>query len=334
MLVVIAAVLPLGAAHAEFVLVEDFDGLMLGPIDEQNGWQAADSSSAVVIDPAGGPNQVLSVTTSSTRLYREAVILDGTVRMLFMRFRFEDQLNISFGMSDRSHPFEFSDFDPELSLTNAAPDLRINDGGTYEVLTALQPGTWYNCWMLIDNAADQSQVWLHARPGEGATSLDQLDAEGQTIFEFRTSSAGDLINFYIKTGGGSGVDGPLLLDDIYLENSDALNLSNPSGSPSALAAVPAPVLPAHLGASHPNPLNPETVIPFTLESAGRVELAVHDVQGRAVRRLVEAYLQGGEHTVRWDGRDQAGRTLPSGSYLYTLKVDGRLVGQRKAVVVK
>ena len=34
----------------------------------------------------------------------------------------------------------------------------------------------------------------------------------------RYASAGDLVNFYIKTGGGSGQQGPLYVDDIFLED--------------------------------------------------------------------------------------------------------------------
>jgi hypothetical protein len=332
MLILASMLMWTGTARAEFVAVEDFDDLMLGPINGQNGWSAADPTSTVEIDPAGGPNQVLSVITESTRLYRETLLLDGTIRMLFMRFRYADQLNISFGLSDHSHPFQFSDFDPELSLTNAAPELRINDGGTYEVLTTLEPDTWYNCWMLIDNQADQSQVWLHSRGGEGATGSDQLDSAGQTVFDFRTSSAGDLINFYIKTGGGSGVAGPLYLDDIYQENTDALNLSNPSGVATALTAVRAAVPATRLGHSQPNPLTPATVIPFTLAASGRVEIEFYDVMGRAVARLVDAHLAAGEHSIRWDGRGSLGQSLPGGTYFYRLEVDGVVVDQRKVVI--
>jgi hypothetical protein len=228
-LAVLLACLSFEAAYSDFVLVEDFEGLIPGPIDDQHGWFAAHDTSVVTDDPAGGDNQVLAVTTDSTRLYREARIPDGTVRMFFLRIRFADLQNYSFGMSDRLTPDQFHDFEPELSMTNASYDLRINDDGTYDVLDTLTPNTWYNVWMLIDNATDDTQVYLHNRPGQPATPEDLLDAEGQTVFDFRSGSAGDLVNFYIKTGGGSGSGGPFYIDDMYLEDSDGLNLDNPVG---------------------------------------------------------------------------------------------------------
>ncbi len=97
----------------------------------------------------------------------------------------------------------------------------------YEVLTTLEPHTWYNCWLLINNETETTDIFLHSRAGEGALMSDQLGYEGETSFIFRSGSALDLRTFFIKTGGGNGPSGPLYIDDIYLENTDALNLGNP-----------------------------------------------------------------------------------------------------------
>ncbi|HUU97116.1 MAG TPA: hypothetical protein VM487_15365 [Phycisphaerae bacterium] len=219
------------AARADFVLVEDFEGLALGPIDDQGGWVAENDTSVVTLDPADETNQVLAVTTDSTHLYRSALILNGTVRMMFVRFRFAEQQNYSFGMSDSVAPDQFGHFEVELSMTNATNELRVNDGGTYDELGLFTPGTWYNVWILVNNITDETQLFLHDRPGGDATMDDQLDVDGQTVFDFRNGSAGNLVNFFIKTGGGSGPSGPLYIDDIYIENTDALNLHNPAGEP-------------------------------------------------------------------------------------------------------
>ena len=98
----------------------------------------------------------------------------------------------------------------------------------------------------MDNAAGTTQVWLHARDGEGAEAADQLDdADGDTVFKFRTPSNGDLVNFYLKAAdGGSGRD-PLWLDDIHIENVDGSgNLANPVPEPTALSLLVLACLPA------------------------------------------------------------------------------------------
>ncbi len=53
-----------------------------------------------------------------------------------------------------------------------------------------------------------------------------------------------------------------------------------------------------------------------LATEARVTLAVHDLRGRPVRRLLEgSALPAGEHIVRWDGRGDHGRPVAGGLYL-------------------
>jgi hypothetical protein len=84
----------------------------------------------------------------------------------------------------------------------------------------------------------------------------------------------------------------------------------------------------------PNPFNPRTTLSFALDTDGQVDLRVFDVSGRRVRQLVSDHMQGGEYVVEWDGRDDSGNELASGTYFYELRVDGRSAGSQKAVLLK
>jgi len=77
-----------------------------------------------------------------------------------------------------------------------------------------------------------------------------------------------------------------------------------------------------LGQNYPNPFNPVTRIQFVLDRDTRVSLRVFDVQGRAVRTLVDSYLSAGQRVVGWDGRDDSGRSLASGTYFLRLAGGG------------
>ncbi len=84
--------------------------------------------------------------------------------------------------------------------------------------------------------------------------------------------------------------------------------------------VPANRTPSYeLGAASPNPFNPSSAITFRIPSAQFVELAVFDTSGRLINRLVSETRGAGEHTVVWNGRDQSGRLVSSGVYLYRLR---------------
>jgi len=85
-------------------------------------------------------------------------------------------------------------------------------------------------------------------------------------------------------------------------------------------------------AAHPNPFNPETELVFSLASPGRVELAVYDLAGRAVRTLVDGARPAGNHRAAWRGDDDSGRSVPSGVYLAVIRTDGRREALRLALV--
>lgn len=71
--------------------------------------------------------------------------------------------------------------------------------------------------------------------------------------------------------------------------------------------------------AHPNPFNPQTTLPFTLEQAGAVRLEVFDVLGRRVATLVDEVRPAGDHVVQWEAGG-----LPSGTYVSRLTAGGQV----------
>jgi len=88
------------------------------------------------------------------------------------------------------------------------------------------------------------------------------------------------------------------------------------------AADPALPRTVALLGNHPNPFNPSTTIRFALPHAGPVDLAVYDLSGRRIRTLVAGDRPAGRQAVIWDGRDQAGRAVASGTYFHRLSAGG------------
>ena len=78
-----------------------------------------------------------------------------------------------------------------------------------------------------------------------------------------------------------------------------------------------------LAQNSPNPFNPTTQIRFSLPKAGPVQLRIFDVRGRLVRTLVNRSYDAGSWTVTWNGRDDQGRSVASGAYLYELRAENR-----------
>jgi flagellar hook assembly protein FlgD len=66
----------------------------------------------------------------------------------------------------------------------------------------------------------------------------------------------------------------------------------------------------------PNPVSTTTRLHYAVPAgySGPVEIAILDVQGRALRTLVNKGQNPGNYYVTWEGLDQAGSALPNGVY--------------------
>ena len=83
----------------------------------------------------------------------------------------------------------------------------------------------------------------------------------------------------------------------------------------------------------PNPFNSGTVISWFLLRPGPARVEVFSLTGQRVAVLREGPEKAGVHRVHWDGRDDRGRPLASGVYLYRL-VTGESVQTRKLTLLR
>jgi C1A family cysteine protease len=88
-----------------------------------------------------------------------------------------------------------------------------------------------------------------------------------------------------------------------------------------------------LGQNSPNPFNPRTSIAYSIPTEAHVTLTIYDVDGRAIRRLVDAPQDASRYTVTWDGTNDSGRGVASGIYFYRLMADGRELA-RKMILLR
>jgi bacillopeptidase F len=91
-----------------------------------------------------------------------------------------------------------------------------------------------------------------------------------------------------------------------------------------------------LDQNYPNPFNPSTTIEYAIPpdpGSVPVKVTIYDLRGRVVRRLVDEPQVTGVYKIRWDGRDNVGREVGSGVYLYRIKA-GSFESRRKMVLLK
>ena len=83
----------------------------------------------------------------------------------------------------------------------------------------------------------------------------------------------------------------------------------------------------------PNPFNPSTTLRFRVPESGTVSLVIYNVTGQVVKKVLDKqYLEAGHHNFLWDGRDDGGRLVASGVYLYRLSTGKQAVVRKMTLL--
>ena len=88
----------------------------------------------------------------------------------------------------------------------------------------------------------------------------------------------------------------------------------------------------------PNPFNPETWLPYRLATEAPVTFRIYNVRGQLMRKLNLGAQTAGNYLSRdaaayWDGRDEYGEMVSSGTYFYTLEA-GAFQATRRMSILK
>ncbi|MDD4308746.1 MAG: carboxypeptidase regulatory-like domain-containing protein [Candidatus Cloacimonetes bacterium] len=94
-----------------------------------------------------------------------------------------------------------------------------------------------------------------------------------------------------------------------------------------------PVTATELAGNYPNPFNPETTISYAIKDGCFVSLEVYNLKGQVVRSLIKRDMEQGRHSVVFNGKDDLGKPLASGIYMYRLKA-GSYSSTRKMMLME
>jgi hypothetical protein len=166
---------------------------------------------------------------------------------------------------------------------------------------------------------------------DGSGNQVRADAFGDTSSQRGSNVAVATPGWFVLTGwfqGGVDFGNGLIPSsggwDLFLARFDPF--------PSAIAVLGQPG--GIYLASYPNPFNPQTTIVFEILERQAVTLRVFDMSGRLVKELItfEPHTPG-RHEVVWNGRDDSGRQVASGTYFYRLEA-GSYSETKRMVLIK
>jgi len=237
----------------------------------------------------------------------------------------------SFPYSALGMPFRFlpSDFNNDGFLdiflqTNDDDYVIFNDTqGGFETMTAQSPvgGDLYH-WGIIGDIS-----------GDGWLDL---------VYDFDISIVEDAGTFYLKNENGQFSNkitifqqntGPIFssgiadfdsdgaqdiatcwFDGLYIHfNRDVQNVDTPSGT------MPEQF---RLFQNYPNPFNGETLARFYLPKSSILQSAVYDITGKEVKKFSEKLYPAGENRLKWDAKNNTGKEVSSGIYIWKFKTQG------------
>ena len=100
-----------------------------------------------------------------------------------------------------------------------------------------------------------------------------------------------------------------------------------------ISIIPKTVL---LYQNYPNPFNPETTIKFTTENTEDTKIEIYNIKGQKIKTFVigQSEMVNGKGTIVWNGKNNNGKPVSSGVYLYQLNIDGKPISTKKMLLMK
>jgi hypothetical protein len=218
------------------------------------------------------------------------------------------KLRTDFDASDRIN-FSGLKSDPDTYLPLFSKDFT----GTANAGLFPTADGWHKLKVVIQSTNDsETTIWNY---------FDGTLLAGNPVIDTTSSrNKSGQFGLYSFQQDGDGI--PAYFDNIVVKTiaTTAVSEHATSGTPEGFA----------LHQNYPNPFNPTTNIGYQLSSKSFVTLAIYNLLGQKIQTLVSGEQAAGEHFVNWNGKDISGKIVPSGVYLYTLKVGNNVQTKRLA----
>ena len=211
-----------------------------------------------------------------------------------------------------------SDTRPMTAARTATVVATVTDGGTpvagVEIALArsVSGRTVHYLWRGVTNASGTVEIEVTAH----APQFWRTGATGHYLAKATDPVSGEAIGSWSSVPINGGKENVVSL---------------PIGERADVATGDALVM--ALAPASPNPFNPTTQILYQIAEPGDVRLTIYNLLGQQVRTLVQSYQPAGRHRAIWHGKDDLGRAVSSGVYIYRIR-SGDLTATRKMILLK
>ena len=159
------------------------------------------------------------------------------------------------------------------------------------------------------------------------TELETLGLSGNKLtgsIPLEFAQLTKLRDFYF---GGQGIE-----ECLPAELSRISSMTNVPMCATAIEGLDVSPLVTDLAPNYPNPFNEGTRITYSLSEGGPVQIAIYSLLGQRIRTLVDEVQSPGFYHVAWNGRDNRGRPLASGNYLFRLTTSEDILARKLTIL--
>ena len=86
--------------------------------------------------------------------------------------------------------------------------------------------------------------------------------------------------------------------------------------------------------NYPNPFNSKTQIKYDIPENAFVKISIYDIKGRLIRLLVNTKKSAGYHSINWDTRNDEGKEISAGMYIFYIEAGESFISKRKMIYLK
>ncbi len=84
--------------------------------------------------------------------------------------------------------------------------------------------------------------------------------------------------------------------------------------------------------NYPNPFNPSTIIEYSVPEADYIDIKIYNINGELVKNLFSGNVNPGSYKIKWNGRNEFGNRVASGTYFYQLSAKGKTISKKMLLI--
>jgi hypothetical protein len=199
----------------------------------------------------------------------------------------------------------------------------LDNDGDLEVVAAMKSGMVYvfhHDATLFNNFPTNLSGNIESSPAIG-------DLDGDDDYEIAFGTTSGLQVFDIKTDMGNRHSWKLHRGN--LERTGLYDITLTSIDPKT------DIIPDkfYVSPNYPNPFNPSTQIDIYTVQKSDLTVNIFDATGRLVNTLIDENLEAGSYSIKWQGKDRKGQSMPTGVYFIQVE-SGVEISTQKMVLIK